>query len=217
MSPGPLFGRGRSNSVTLPSSVIRPILLALNSENQMLPSGPAASARGPLLGVGIGNSVMTPCGVTRPIFPPANSPNHTLPSRPSAVARGWLSGVGMSNSVMAPAGVMRPIRLPRCSENQKLPSDPAVMIRGELLGCGSANSMMPEPSGRHAADAVAGALGEPDGTVARNRNRRRPAAWIGQRKFRERAGRRRCAPSAGIDQRRQAPVSSSRTVRYGRT
>ena len=41
---------------------MRPILLAWNSENQMLPSGPAASARGPLSGVGIANSVMTPCG-----------------------------------------------------------------------------------------------------------------------------------------------------------
>ena len=74
---------------------MRPILPALNSENQMLPSGPAASARGPLSGVGIANSVMTPCGVTRPILPPMNSPNHTLPSRPSAMARGWLSGVGI--------------------------------------------------------------------------------------------------------------------------
>ena len=92
MSPGPEFGRGRVNSVITPCGVMRPILLALNSENQMLPSGPAASARGPLSGVGIGNSVMTPCGVMRPILPPANSPNQMLPSAPSAIARGMLFG-----------------------------------------------------------------------------------------------------------------------------
>src|SRR4026207_672186 len=107
MSPGPAFGLGSGNSVMTPAGVIRPILLALNSENQMLPSGPAArargplaavggggsggppgpaaSARGPLSAVGIGYSVITPAGVIFPIFPAPNSPNQMLPSAPSAI------------------------------------------------------------------------------------------------------------------------------------
>jgi hypothetical protein len=50
ISPGPEFGRGSVNSVMMPAGVMRPILLALNSESQILPSGPAARARGPLSG-----------------------------------------------------------------------------------------------------------------------------------------------------------------------
>src|SRR5262245_26901162 len=147
MSPGPEFGRGRSNSVILPWGVMRPILLALNSENQMLPSGPAASARGPESGVGIGNSVISPCGVIRPIFPPANSPNQMLPSLPSAIARGMLLGVGIANSAIEPSGEIRPIRLPVCSENHMLPSAPSAMILGELIADGNGYSLRPVPSG----------------------------------------------------------------------
>ena len=146
---------------------MRPILLALNSENQMLPSGPAASARGPLSGVGIANSVMTPCGVTRPILPPANSPNQMLPSPPSAIARGMLFGVGIGNSAIVPSGVIRPMRLPVCSENQMLPSDPIAMIRGALPGCGSANSFRSGAVRSHPADAVAADFGEPERAVRR--------------------------------------------------
>ncbi len=46
MSPGPELGRGKSNSVISPAGEMRPILLVLNSENQMLPSAPSAIARG---------------------------------------------------------------------------------------------------------------------------------------------------------------------------
>src|SRR5665213_2862584 len=88
MSPGPLFGRGRGNSVITPLDVMRPILSVLYSENQILPSPPAASARGPLFGVGGVNSLITPLGVMLPTLPAANMPNQILPSSPRAMARG---------------------------------------------------------------------------------------------------------------------------------
>ena len=51
----------------------------------------------------------------------------------------------------------------------------------------------------------------------RNRNRRRPAARVGQRKFRERRRSPPVRPAPRSDTRAQCTVSSSRTVRYGRS
>ena len=162
---------------------MRPILLALNSENQMLPSGPAASARGPLSGVGIGNSVITPAGVMRPILPPANSPNQMLPSAPSAIARGWLFGVGMANSVMH-AGRRDPAHPvaevlgephvavgPERDDARRA----AGMRQRELLEAGAVRG--------HPADAIARASVNHSVPSGRERDRRRSAARVRQRKL----------------------------------
>lgn len=59
ITPGPQEEGDRENSVSMPFTVIRPILLALVSVNQRLPSGPATIPHGELAGVGIGNSVIS--------------------------------------------------------------------------------------------------------------------------------------------------------------
>ena len=75
--------------MTVPVGVIRPILFALNSVNQRLPSGPAvipdrfAPAVMPLE-----NSVTAPPGVIRPMRFPVSSVNQTLPSGPAAIRSG---------------------------------------------------------------------------------------------------------------------------------
>ena len=65
--------------------VIRPILLALFSANQRLPSGPAVIPSGLLLAVGIGNAEKLPLGVMRPMTLPASSVNQRLPSGPAVM------------------------------------------------------------------------------------------------------------------------------------
>ena len=69
-----------------PAVEMRPILLALSSVNQMLPSGPAAMPNGVLLATGRTNSVMVPFVAIRPILLPAASANHSAPSPPAAIA-----------------------------------------------------------------------------------------------------------------------------------
>jgi hypothetical protein len=72
-----------------PAGVMRPILLAPNSVNHRLPSGPAAMSTGRALAVmPAPNSVTTPDGVMRPIRLPLNSVNHRLPSGPAAMPSG---------------------------------------------------------------------------------------------------------------------------------
>src|SRR5450432_463848 len=69
----------RTNSVTVPEGVIRPIWLALLSVNQTLPSGPAVMLDGLLAAVGMGKCcVGPPPSVIRVPPPPA------LPSRPAS-------------------------------------------------------------------------------------------------------------------------------------
>ncbi len=95
-----LPGVDRVNSVMSPDGVIRPILFAVLSVNQMLPSGPAATPRGPLFAVGMGNSVTVPVGVIRPTLLVFSCTYQKLPSAPRAIP--CASPEGMGNSVMTP-------------------------------------------------------------------------------------------------------------------
>src|SRR5207248_5340081 len=80
----------------------RPILLVLNSVNQMLPSGPVVMKFGWLLEVGTAYSVMIPAGVIRPILLPLISVNQMLPSGPLVMPNGYESGVNVGYSTKAP-------------------------------------------------------------------------------------------------------------------
>src|SRR5262249_60324586 len=60
-----MAARARGSSVRVPVGVMRPILSALNSVNQRLPSGPVTMFVGPLAGVGIGNSIALTAGTHR--------------------------------------------------------------------------------------------------------------------------------------------------------
>ncbi len=131
MPLGLLPAVGTVNSVMTPALVIRPILLALLSVNQRLPSDPAAMAFGPLAAP-IENSVMTPAVVIRPILLPLLSVNQRFPSGPAAMPYGKLPAVGIVNSVTPPVVVIRPILLPALSVNQRLPSGPAAIPMGLL-------------------------------------------------------------------------------------
>src|ERR1035437_489272 len=62
--------------------LIFPILPALTSVNQRLPSGPVVMKYGLLLLEGVANSVMVPEGVTLPTLPALSSVNQRLPSGP---------------------------------------------------------------------------------------------------------------------------------------
>src|SRR5262249_17761199 len=73
----------------------RPILLALNSVNQRLPSDPTAMPNGPLSAVRIGYSLNTPAVVMRPILLLLNSVNHSAPSGPTVMPSGPLDAVGI--------------------------------------------------------------------------------------------------------------------------
>ena len=167
MSPGPLFGRGRSNSVTV--AVERDAADLAGVELGKPDVAVGAGRQRARAAVGRRNRELGDHALRASRGRSSRRRTRRTTRcrlRPSAVARGWLSGVGMSNSVMTPAGVMRPIRLPRCSENQKLPSDPSVMIRGELFGVRQGEFDEAGAVRRHAADAVARALGEPQRAVA---------------------------------------------------
>src|SRR5438105_2634592 len=103
---------GRSNSVTAPAGVIRPIApgepLFRASTYQTFPSGPAAMSTSVACIVGRENSVMTPVGVIRPSFPlPPVIVNQRLPSRPTVIAQGW-PRPGTDHSVIDPDRVIRP-------------------------------------------------------------------------------------------------------------
>src|SRR5712691_749102 len=106
-----------------------PILLAENSVNQRLPSGPGAMLSGLLLEVVTKNSVITPAVVMRPILLASYSVNQRLPSGPAVMSK--LRVVeSKGNSVTTPAVVILPILLAVDSLNQRLPSGPAAMPRG---------------------------------------------------------------------------------------
>jgi hypothetical protein len=71
------------NSVTTPAGVMRPILFAEFSVNQILPSGPAVMSTSPAFAVmPLEYSVIVPLGVIYPMRFPNSSVNHTLPSGP---------------------------------------------------------------------------------------------------------------------------------------
>src|SRR5712691_681108 len=112
-----------------------PILLAENSVNQRLPSGPGAMLSGLLLEVVTKNSVITPAVVMRPIRLASYSVNQRLPSGPAVMSK--LRVVeSKGNSVITPAVVMRPILPAPNSVNQSAPSEPAAIPSGVLLEVG---------------------------------------------------------------------------------
>ena len=81
---------GRENVLTLPPSVLRPILPEEPRVNQMLPSGPVVITSATVLLIpGVANSWTTPAGEMLPM-PPA-CVNHRFPvrssARPAAVSR----------------------------------------------------------------------------------------------------------------------------------
>src|SRR5450756_2176135 len=118
----------------------RPILLALASVNQTLPSGPPAIPLGKLPAVAIEYSVATPAGVMLPIRLLAVSVNQRLPSAPLAMPRGFPPD-GVEYSVIAPVGVIFPVWLLSPSTNQTLPSGPVVMPLRPLLEVGTVYSV----------------------------------------------------------------------------
>src|SRR6478672_7263435 len=85
-----------------PEVVTLATLLALDSVNQRLPSGPGAMPSAPLLAVGMAYSVTTPEVVTlATLFAPC-SVNQRLPSGPGAIATGPLLVLGVGYEVMSP-------------------------------------------------------------------------------------------------------------------
>ena len=86
-----------------PAGVILPILLALDSVNQRLPSGPAAMPSGPLRSVGTEYWVIVPEGVILPILLALGSVNQRLPSGPAAIMK-EPAAVLKKNSEAHPAG-----------------------------------------------------------------------------------------------------------------
>src|ERR1035437_1916715 len=100
MSYGPLPLAEVANSVMVPEGVTLPILPAINSVNQRLPSGPVVMNCGKLLLAEVANSVMVPEGVTLPILPPFCSVNQRLPSGPVVMTPGPLLLEEVANSVI---------------------------------------------------------------------------------------------------------------------
>src|SRR6185369_14906870 len=76
---------GSVYSVNTPPGVSLPILFALASVNQRLPSGPRVMPATPLAAVGIGYSVKTPAVDTFPIRLWYLSVNQRLPSGPVTI------------------------------------------------------------------------------------------------------------------------------------
>ena len=139
------------------SRLIRPILLAANSVNQMFPSGPGRMNRGWLLpvglspagkggvggtDVGIAKYVMAAAvfvgsitsGSKRPIRLVEFSLNQIFPSGPSVMPPGWLAGFGSGNSVIV--SVVRsnmPMAFPNSSANQRLPFKSNACAIGRVL------------------------------------------------------------------------------------
>src|SRR5919198_6541699 len=120
MPRGALLAVGIGNSVTVPAGVMRPILLALASVNQRLPSGPGVIQKGlPFGSIPVENSCPSARVVIRPTLP-TSSANHRLPSGPLAIPRRllWvLIPEPVDQSVTLPSGVMRPTRLPEYAVN----------------------------------------------------------------------------------------------------
>src|SRR3989442_10404773 len=95
---------GMGKRVTGPGGVIRPILLAVDSVNQRLPSGPPVMPPG-LLPMGMGNSKMNAGitglgGVVNPTWLCPGSVNQRLPPAPAVIASVRLPTVGTGNAVI---------------------------------------------------------------------------------------------------------------------
>src|SRR5918992_522786 len=137
------------NSVMLPATSIRPILLTPNSPNQSAPSGPSVMPAGPAPAVRRGKDVKVPDdSVSRQTAFVLLSVNQILPSDPLAIplgARLQKSPQSGSNSVNWPSTVTLPIAAagaPDRSVNQSAPSAPATMSDGWENRFGTTNSVM---------------------------------------------------------------------------
>src|SRR5260221_9902095 len=123
----------------VPWGVMRPILLALYSVNQTLPSGPNVMPHGRLWRLRVLNSVMLPLGVISPIVPFFASVNQRLPCGSAAIDPGWLLGVGMGNRVMLPRprGVVgaraKPLRLSQDKSRMMQVPVMRVLFKARLL------------------------------------------------------------------------------------
>jgi hypothetical protein len=140
-SSGPVvMNRGNekvaTDSVIVPSVVIRPILPDVSSVNQRASSAPEVIQARPLDDVGTGYSVTIPKVEMRPMLLPEYSVNQSAPSGPLVIAPSELEAVGTAYSVRAPAGVIRPILLAVASVNQSAPSGPATIEFGPLPAVG---------------------------------------------------------------------------------
>src|SRR6516225_5505221 len=133
-------------SLTFPPGERQPIFPPLFSQNQMLPSGPAAMPIAPLWGVGISNSVTSPFVVIRPILFALHWVNQRAPSVPTQMHRGPPGPIspclGVGNSVTSPFVVILPIFSRLYSVNQRAPSGPATMLWGPQRSEGMGNSVM---------------------------------------------------------------------------
>src|SRR5580692_3408091 len=87
------------SSTTAPAGVMRPILPAIGSVNQRLPSGPDVMEYG---SPATGNSVTTPAVLARPIMP-WPSVNQMFPSGPTVI------GFGANLSAMPEIGIRGPL------------------------------------------------------------------------------------------------------------
>ena len=87
-------GVGTGYSVMVPKTVMRPMLLPLDSANHSAPSGPSAIPIGAAPAVGTAYSAIAPLVLMRPILLPAVSVNHRAPSGPAAIPNGEEAGVG---------------------------------------------------------------------------------------------------------------------------
>src|SRR5438309_1446343 len=84
--------------VTVPAGVMTPILSAVDSVNQRLPSGPVTMPAGPAPTVRA-NSVTAPAGVTWPILLAPGSVYQKFPSGPVVIPCGAGAAVLSGNSV----------------------------------------------------------------------------------------------------------------------
>jgi hypothetical protein len=99
MQRAPLEAVGiKYSSIIVPFAVMRPILLAEFSVNQISPSVDTATPRTDAFGVGTANSTIVPSRSRRPSALAPVSTNQMPPSGCTAMARGWLSGLGSGNS-----------------------------------------------------------------------------------------------------------------------
>ena len=119
IASGRLLAVGIANSpVTIPDGVIRPILFASDSVNQMFPSGAGRDSGGTTTGVVGMNGEMAPNAVIRPTILLSKSVNQTFPSGPFVIPARLLKD-GTGNSETVPDGVIRPILFALDSVNQR--------------------------------------------------------------------------------------------------
>src|SRR5689334_21193988 len=120
---------------------MRPMLLALASLNQRLPSGPATINVGWLLlpAGSTGNSFTVPPGVTFAIRPAVFSATHMFPSGPRAIPAGPAPLVRGNSGSIVPAVVSRPTLLAALSVNHRIWPGPAVIPLGPLADVSGVN------------------------------------------------------------------------------